>query len=253
MKKLSISTVLIFTLLLGAAVQAADSVLIVVTSHSQMGDTDKPTGFWLAELTHPYYVIEDAGYDAVVASIKGGVAPIDPRSMDTTDQINQRFLTDPELMAAVLNSRKLSDLNPNDFAAILFSGGHGTMWDFPGDSAVNNLSATIYENGGVVGAVCHGPSALAEVKLSDGSYLIDGKQFAAFTNEEEANVQLDSVVPFLLQDKLIERGGIQVTAEPWQTNAVIDQRLVTGQNPQSAHRVGELIVEALNARKKGKQ
>ena len=228
--------------------QAADSVLIVVTSHSQMGDTDKATGFWLAELTHPYYVIADAGYDVVVASIEGGVAPIDPRSMDTTDQVNQRFLQDAELMAMVLNSRKLSELTPDSFAAVLFSGGHGTMWDFPGDSAVNEVSRVVYEKGGVVGAVCHGPAALSDVRLSDGEYLIAGKRFAAFTNEEETQVQLDDVVPFMLQDRLVERGGIHVSAPAWQSNALIDERLVTGQNPQSAHKVGELIVEALESR-----
>jgi len=235
--------------MLSANLRAAERVLIVVTSHSQMGETDKPTGFWLAELTHPYYVIKDAGYDVDIASIKGGVAPIDPRSMDTTDQVNQRFLQDADLMARVLNSRKLADLEPADYAAVLFSGGHGTMWDFPGDTAVNNISASIYDDGGVVGAVCHGPAALSEVKLSDGSYLIEGKRFAAFTNEEENKVGLSETVPFMLQDRLTERGGIQVPADPWQTNAVIDGRLVTGQNPQSAHKVGELSVEALKARK----
>ncbi|MBD3297921.1 MAG: type 1 glutamine amidotransferase domain-containing protein [candidate division Zixibacteria bacterium] len=246
MKRLIVLLTFILALAAGT-VHAADSVLIVVTSHSQMGDTDKRTGFWLAEMTHPYYVIKDAGYDVVVASIDGGVAPIDPRSMDTADPVNQRFLRDADLMAAVLNSRKLADIDPNHFAAVLFSGGHGTMWDFPGDSAVNRFTSTVYEDGGVVGAVCHGPAALAEVKLSDGSYLIDGKRFAAFTNEEERKVELDTVVPFMLQDRLTERGGIHVPADAWQTNAVIDQRVVTGQNPQSAHKVGELIVKALKS------
>ncbi len=240
---------LVVLTLLGTGALAADSVLIVVTSHSRMGDTDKPTGFWLAELTHPYYVIKDAGYDVAVASIEGGVAPIDPRSMDTTDQVNKRFLQDAELMAKVLNSQKLSDMDPAGFAAILFSGGHGTMWDFPGDSAVNSVSAAIYENGGVVGAVCHGPAAFADIRLSGGEPLIKGKRFAAFTNEEETQVKLDDVVPFMLQDTLIKLGGIHVPADPWQPNAVIDKRVVTGQNPQSAHRVGQLIVETLKSTK----
>lgn len=246
MKRLIVLFTLILALAAGTA-HAADSVLIVVTSHAQMGNTDKRTGFWLAEMTHPYYVIKDAGYNVAIASIDGGVAPIDPRSMDTSDPVNQRFLRDADLMAAVLNSRKLADIDPSSFAAVLFSGGHGTMWDFPGDSSVNRFASTVYEDGGVVGAVCHGPAALADVKLSDGSYLIDGKRFAAFTNEEERKVELDTVVPFMLQDRLTERGGIHVPAEAWQTNAVIDQRVVTGQNPQSAHKVGELIVEALKS------
>lgn len=247
MKRLILLFILVLALAATKTAHAAGSVLIVVTSHSQMGDTDKRTGFWLSEMTHPYYVIKDAGYDVEIASIDGGVAPIDPRSMDTTDEVNQRFLRDADLMAAVLNSHKLADINPNDFAAVLFSGGHGTMWDFPGDSAVNRFASTVYEDGGVVGAVCHGPAALADVKLSDGSYLIDGKRFAAFTNDEEKKVGLDTVVPFMLQDRLTDRGGIHVPGEAWQANAVIDQRLVTGQNPQSAHKVGELIVEALKS------
>lgn len=248
MKRILLLLLLVATLL-PAVGMAADRVLMVVTSHGQMGDTGERTGFWLAELTHPYYVIKDAGYDVDVASIEGGPAPIDPRSMDTSDVVNRRFLSDAALMAAVLTSRKLSGVNADDYAAVIFAGGHGTMWDFAGDSSVNTLSASIYEKGGVVGAVCHGPAALTEVRLSDGSYLIDGKRFAAFTNEEEKQVKLDTVVPFLLQDRLIQRGGVQVSAPAWQANAVIDTRVVTGQNPQSAHRVGELVVEALRGMK----
>ncbi|KAA3636409.1 MAG: type 1 glutamine amidotransferase domain-containing protein, partial [Calditrichaeota bacterium] len=213
LKTIMLAVLLFFTLNINLL--AAESVLIVVTSHAQMGNTEKPTGFWLAELTHPYYVIKDAGYDVVVASIKGGPAPIDPRSMDTTDLINQRFLKDTQLMASILNSQKLSNINPSEFSAVLFSGGHGTMWDFPGDSSVNITSRYIYEKGGVIGAVCHGPAALTEVTLTDGSYLIDGKKFAAFTNEEETIAKLEDVVPFLLQDRLTERGGIFVSGEPW--------------------------------------
>ncbi len=248
MKRLVILAILLTVLSLGVVANAAEKVLIVVTSHSLMGNTGKPTGFWLSELTHPYYVLKDAGFGVEVASIKGGVAPIDPRSLDTTDQINRRFLKDAELMSGVLNSKKLSDINPADFSAIIFSGGHGTMWDFPGNVDINNISKSIYENGGVVGAVCHGPAALSEIKLSSGEYLIKDKQFAAFTNEEEILVKLDSVVPFMLQDRLVERGGIFVPADPWQPNAVSDNRVVTGQNPQSAHRVGELVIEALKNR-----
>ncbi|KAA3632607.1 MAG: type 1 glutamine amidotransferase domain-containing protein, partial [Calditrichaeota bacterium] len=117
----------------------------------------------------------------------------------------------------------------------------------PGDSSVNITSRYIYEKGGVIGAVCHGPAALTEVTLTGGSYLIDGKKFAAFTNEEETIAKLEDVVPFLLQDRLTERGGIFVSGEPWKENAVSDNRVITGQNPQSAHKVGQLIVEALRS------
>lgn len=239
------SLLVVLLLSLSTSVWAADKVLFVLTSHNKMGELDKKTGFWLSELTHPYYVITDAGYEVEIASIEGGMAPIDPASLDTSDKANQRFLQDAKLMAMVINSKALQSVKANDYRAVVYAGGHGTMWDFSNNPLVNTLTADIYQNNGLIAAICHGPSALTDVKLTTGEYLVSGKQVAAFTNEEEAQVELTEVVPFLLQDKLIERGAKHVYAKPWQSNAVIDQRLITGQNPQSAHRVGELLVEAL--------
>lgn len=237
--------ILLVTSLTTSLSYAGDKILIVLTSHAQMGNTDKKTGFWLAELTHPYYVIKDAGYEIDIVSITGGKAPIDPRSLDETDPDNKRFLNDAGLLAKVNSSKKLADALPENYQAILFSGGHGTMWDFPNNPDINRITAAIYQNNGVVAAVCHGPAALTDVKLNNGEYLISGKKFAAFTNEEEDEAKLTDVVPFLLQDKLIERGGKHVYASPWKNNVVADQRIITGQNPQSAHSVGKLIVEEL--------
>lgn len=239
--------VLLFSLIMLSPTWAADKVLMVLTSHSKMGELDKKTGFWLSELTHPYYVLIDAGYAVDIASIDGGMAPIDPASMDLSDKENKRFLEDATLMSGVINSIKLSEINPDDYRAVIYSGGHGTMWDFPNNPAVNQVTAAIYESGGIAAAICHGPAAFTDVKLSNGAYLVDGKRVAVFTNEEEAAVELTEAVPFLLQDKLIERGAKHVYAKPWQANAVSDQRVITGQNPQSAHKVGELVVDALRA------
>jgi len=222
-----------------------NKVLVVLTSHIEMGDTGKKTGFWLGELTHPYYVLADAGVAIDVVSIDGGMAPIDPSSVDLNDKVNQRFFKDAELMSQVINSRKLSDVNSADYQAIIFTGGHGTMWDFPNSDSVNKVSAAIYENNGIVAAVCHGPAALMNIKLSNGTYLIDNKKFAGFTNEEEAMIKLTKVVPFSLEDELISRGGKHVYAKAWTENAIADQRLITGQNPQSAHKVGQLILAEL--------
>ncbi|GAA5213459.1 type 1 glutamine amidotransferase domain-containing protein [Corallincola platygyrae] len=224
---------------------AADKVLMVVTSHSEMGDTGEKTGFWLAELTHPYYALADAGFKVDIVSIKGGKAPVDPRSLDEKDAENARFLADPKLKSAIENTPTLASVNPADYSAVVYAGGHGTMWDFPNNPDVNRVSASIYEKGGVVAAVCHGPAALLDIKLSDGSYLIAGKQVTGFSNLEEEQIKLTEVMPFLLQDQMIERGASFSKAAPWQSKVVVDQRVVTGQNPQSAKLLGEKVAELL--------
>jgi putative intracellular protease/amidase len=182
-------------------------ILLVLTSHSQLGDTGKSTGFWLPELTHPYYEFKKAGYLIDVASIQGGVAPVDSKSLEEPDDGNQRFLQDAELMAKVFTTLPLSEIDPTEYQAVVFAGGSGPMWDFPNNKHVNRVAATIYENNGIVSAICHGPAALVDIKLSNGKYLVAGKKLAAFTNEEEEELKLTHVIPFLLQDKLIERGA----------------------------------------------
>lgn len=224
---------------------SSEKILMVLTSHNTLGDTGKKTGFWLSELTHPYYALSDAGYDIDLASIQGASAPIDPKSLDHSDKDNQRFFKDAKLMSQVLDTVKLSSLKASDYKAIVYAGGHGTMWDLPVSPAVNKITANIYEQGGVVAAVCHGPAALLNVTLSNGEQLIKGKRFAAFTNKEEKIASLDKFVPFLLQSRLIELGGKHVYAQPWTENVIIDQRLITGQNPQSAHKLGMSIVQEL--------
>jgi len=225
---------------------AGDKVLFVLTSNSQLGDTGKRTGFYLSELTHPYYIIKDAGYEIDIVSIKGGMAPIDPNSIDEGDKDNQRFLKDADLMRQVITTKIISEVKYQDYQAIVFSGGHGTMWDLPNNKHVKTLIKNIYENNGVVASVCHGPSALVGVKLSNGKYIVDGKKIAVFTDMEERIAGLTDTVPFLLQSTLIEQGGIDKSGFiPWTEHAVADQRLVTGQNPQSAHKLGHLIVEEL--------
>lgn len=219
--------------------------LIVLTSHSQMGDTDEKTGFWLSELTHPYYAIVDRGIDVDIVSIQGGETPVDPRSWDEDDKLNVRFMATPELTILLKNSPSLDDIDPSHYQAIVFAGGHGTMWDFPDDPDVQDKAATIYEQGGIVAAICHGPAALLNLKLSDDSLLISDKRVAAFSNAEEDAVQLTDIVPFLLQDELIINGAHYIEQPAWTANVVIDGRLVTGQNPQSAAGVGEAVCELL--------
>ena len=240
---------LILALCLGLAlsvpVAAAEQkpVLVVLTSHAQMGDTGKPTGFFLGELTHPLEVFEKAGVPVVLASIQGGEPPVD--GLDLKDEINARYWNDPEFRAKLAATKKLSDLDPGDYSAVFFSGGHGTMWDFPEDTAVQKFARALYEAGSPVGAVCHGPAALVNVKLSDGTYLVAGREVSAFTNSEEEKVGLTKVVPFLLASKLEERGAKHLPAPDFQKQVVSSGRLVTGQNPASAAGVAEKMVEML--------
>lgn len=222
-----------------------EKILIVLTSHTELGNTGKKTGFWLPELTHPYYEFINAGYTVDIASIEGGMAPLDSKAFEEEDEFHQVFLKDAELMAKVMRSIPLATVNPDDYQVVLFSGGSGPMWDFPNNPDVNRISTSIYENQGIVSAVCHGNAALINVALSDGSLLIANKRIAAFTNEEESDLGTTEIVPFLLQDKLIEQGAIHVRGKAWQENVIVEGRLITGQNPASAKKVAQSIIKKL--------
>jgi putative intracellular protease/amidase len=218
-------------------------VLIVLTSHAVLGDTGKETGFYLPEVTHPYEAFAQAGFSVDFVSPKGGKAPM--VGVDLTDPLNKAFLEDPAKVAQVERTLSPAQIDPSQYAAIFYAGGHGTMWDFPEDKALAQIAAAIYEQGGVVGAVCHGPAGLVNIQLSTGDYLVAGKQVSAFTNQEEAAVGLAEVVPFLLADKLTERGATHTRADNFQAHVVVSERLVTGQNPTSAAGVGQAMVDLL--------
>jgi putative intracellular protease/amidase len=218
-------------------------VLFVLTSHAIKGSTGEPTGYYLAEVTHPLAVLEEAGITAEFASIQGGEPPVD--GLDLEDSSNARYWNDPDFRQAISNTPPLRDVDPAKYSAIFFAGGHGTMWDFPNSPDVQQVTRAIYEDDGAVAAVCHGPSALVNVKLSDGRYLVEGKQVSSFTDSEERAVQLEGVVPFLLASELTARGAQHQPAPDWQRKVVVDGRLVTGQNPQSATAVGEALRDLL--------
>ena len=218
-------------------------ILCVVTSHPIKGDTGQPTGFALVELTHPLAVFEEAGIPVEIASIRGGHPPID--FFDLSDPVNDRFWHDADFREALAHSLILGELDPSRYSAVFFAGGHGTMWDFADSPAVQRVIRAVYEAGGVVSAVCHGPAALVNATLSDGTYLVSGKKVAAFTDEEEEAVQSTHVVPYLLASTLKERGALHQAAANWAEKVVVDGRLVTGQNPASAHAVGVAVVAQL--------
>jgi putative intracellular protease/amidase len=222
---------------------ATQRVLFVLTSHDTLGSTGKETGFYLPEVTHPYEAFEQAGIEVEFVSPKGGKAPM--IGIDLQDPLNKAFLEDSAKLAKVENTLTPAEIEPSRYDAIFFAGGHGTMWDFPDNERLARIAATIYEQGGIVGAVCHGPAGLVNIKLTDGSHLIAGKTVAGFTNEEEAAVGLSDVVPFLLVSKLSDRGAIHTKADNFQAHVVVSDRLVTGQNPASAKGVGVEMVKLM--------
>ncbi|AJR06092.1 type 1 glutamine amidotransferase domain-containing protein [Photobacterium gaetbulicola] len=219
--------------------------LIVLTSHAALGNTGAKTGFWLSELTHPYYALVDKGIDVDIVSIAGGETPVDPKSWDEADPLNARFLADPTLVDHLKNSHSLNNIMPSDYQAIVFAGGHGTMWDFPEDEHVKRVAIAIYQQNGILAAICHGPAALVNMTYANGAHLIANMKVTGFTNEEEEAIGLTGVVPFSLEDKLKQANANFISAEAWANNVVIDGRLVTGQNPQSATGVGEAVAELL--------
>lgn len=220
-------------------------VLFVLTSHGTKGSTGEATGYYLGEVTHPLAELMRGGFAVEFASIKGGEPPVD--GLDLGDPINARFWNDSSFRRLVANTRPLAAVDPSKYSGVFFAGGHGAMWDFPFDDAVRTVTRAIYESGGVVGAVCHGPAALVNVTLSDGIPLVAGKMVAAFTDSEEHAVKLEKVVPFLLASALVKRGAHHQPAPDWTANVIVDGRLVTGQNPQSASGVGAAMRELLKA------
>ena len=218
-------------------------VLFVVTSHDKKGSTGQPTGYYLGEVSHPWAVLTKAGYTVDFVSPKGGTPPVD--GMNLNDPDNRAFVENADAQSKISHSLKPTEVNPAGYQAVFFAGGHGTMWDFADNLALADITATVYENGGAVAAVCHGPAGLVNVRLRNGQYLVAGKHVNAFTNEEETAVKLETVVPFLLESKLIERGAIFEKAGLWQEKVVVDGRLVTGQNPASARKVGEELLRVL--------
>lgn len=219
-------------------------ILFVVTSHDKKGSTGEDTGYYLGEVSHPWEVLHKAGYEIDFVSPKGGTPPVD--GFDLKDPVNKEFWENTEYKNKIDHSLQPSQVDPGNYSAIFYAGGHGAMWDFADNTELADIASKVYENGGIVAAVCHGPAGLVNIKLNNGKYLVDGKKINAFTNEEEAEVKLTNVVPFLLEDKLKERGAKFEKSGLWQNHVVSDQRVITGQNPQSAKSVGEAILKELN-------
>lgn len=222
-------------------------ILIVVTSHAQLGETGKPTGFWLEELAVPYLAFTQAGAQVDIASPRGGQAPADPRSTATPGPSERAFLDDARAANKLANTIPLAEVRDN-YDAIFLAGGHGVMWDLAGSDELAALLSRTYAAGGVVAAVCHGPAGLVKATKPDGSPLVAGLRVAGFSNEEEDAVGLSKEVPFLVESTLIALGGRYSRGPLWKPYAVRDGRLVTGQNPASSQQTAEETLAALRER-----
>lgn len=223
-------------------------ILFVLTSHDQLGDTGKKTGFWVEEFANPYYTLLDQGAEITLATPKGGAAPIDPSSdtPDASTKDTERFNNDPLAQEKIKNTKVLADMKADDFDAVFYPGGHGPLWDLATDARSQSLIEKFNEQGKPIAFVCHAPAALKEVKGTDGGFLVKGKKVTGFTNTEEAAVQLTDVVPFLVENALKENGGVFSRADDWAAYAVQDGNLITGQNPASSELVAEKLLASLN-------
>lgn len=230
---------------------AVGKVLIAVTSHADLGSTGRKAGLNLMEVSYIYQALEEAGYVIDFVSPQGTVAHL--YGHDLNDPVNVWFTQNKEAWTKLHNTLTPDQVVPEAYAAIYFAGGHGTMWDFPANTSLSSIAASIYERQGIVAGICHGSVGLLNVRLSDGKYLVNGKKVTGFTNEEEKEIKLDKVVPMLLQTELEKRGARFVVAKNWTSNVQSDQRLITGQNAQSVEALAKALVQALTTEKLANQ
>ena len=222
-------------------------ILMVLTSHDQLGNTGKKTGFWLEEFAAPYFAFKDAGVQLTLASPKGGQPPLDPKSdePDAQTEATERFRKDSAAQSALASTVVLSSVKADDYDAIFYPGGHGPLWDLAEDKHSIALIEAFYKAGKPVAAVCHAPGVLRHAKGADGQPLVKGKKVTGFTNSEEEAVQLTHVVPFLVEDELKAKGGIYSKGPDWASYVQTDGLLLTGQNPASSQAAAEALLAKL--------
>jgi putative intracellular protease/amidase len=222
-------------------------ILMVLTSHDTLGDTGLKTGFWLEEFASPYYIFTDRNFEVTLASPKGGQPPLDPKSdePDFQTEATARFRNDKKALQQLADTLQLDSINSADYDAIFYPGGHGPLWDLAEDKHSISLIEDFYQHGKPLGFVCHAPAVLRHTKTIEGEPLVAGKKVTAFSNTEEAAVQLTDVVPFLVEDMLKENKGIYSKGEDWASHVEIDTTIVTGQNPASSEEAALQLVTLL--------
>lgn len=223
------------------------NILMVLTSHDQLGDTGKKTGFWLEEFAAPYYVFRDAGATVTLASPAGGQPPLDPKSDEEESQTaaTRRFKADPQAQAALASTERLDKMAVASFDAVFYPGGHGPLWDLAEDPASIGLIEATHASGKPLALVCHAPGVLRHAKGAAGKHLVSGKKVTGFTNSEEAAVGLTDVVPFLVEDMLKNNGGIYSKGADWASYVLTDGNLITGQNPASSEEAAHAVLKQL--------
>lgn len=252
MKNIKIAIISLVTAFTAILTQAQSNkklrVLFVLTSHSELGSTGKKTGFWIEEFATPYYFFTDRNVEVIVATPLGGQAPIDPKSNEAGFQTEstKRYFADSKAQKIVSNTVKLARVNHKQYDAIFYPGGHGPMWDLTNNKNSIEMIQSFYNQNKPIAFVCHGSAALVNVKNLQGEYLIKGKNVTSFCNTEEDAVQLTTVVPFSLENKLKERGAIYQKAADWSSFTIADGLLLTGQNPQSSKEVAQKLFEMIN-------
>ena len=222
-------------------------VLIVLTSHSELGNTGEKTGFWIEEFAAPYYVLADAGAEITIASPKGGQPPVDPKSEspDAQTPATKKFYGDNTAIDKVAHTLKLSEINQAGYDAVFYPGGHGPLWDLATDAISVSLIEDFYKNNKPIAFVCHAPAALVNVKAPNGEPLVKGKEVTGFSNTEEEAVKLTKVVPFLLEDELKKLGSLYSKGDNWSSHVKKDGLLITGQNPASSEAAAKALLEIL--------
>lgn len=228
-------------------------ILMVLTSHDQLGNTGKKTGFWLEEFASPYYAFVDANAQVTLASPKGGQPPLDPKSDETDAQTNatRRFRADSTAQAALADTLPLGEIDPYDFDAVFYPGGHGPLWDLAEDKDSKTLIEAFYASNKPIAAVCHAPGVLKNVNAPDGHPVVKDKKVTGFTNSEEQAVGLADVVPFLVEDMLRAKGAQYSKAADWASYVVEDGHLITGQNPASSEAVAQALLKRLEQEQAG--
>ena len=226
-------------------------ILFVLTSHSELGNTGKKTGFWIEEFAAPYYLLSDAGIDITIASPKGGQPPIDPKSeaADASTPATERYNKDIAVKEKLSHTHRLSDVKQTDYDAVFYPGGHGPLWDLSTNATSISLIEDFYSNGKPIAFVCHAPAALVNVKAKNGDPLVKGKNVTGFTNSEEDAVHLSTVVPFMLESELKKLGAHYSKGADWGSYVQQDGQLITGQNPGSSEAAAKLLLETLTLKK----
>jgi putative intracellular protease/amidase len=221
-------------------------ILMVLTNHDTLSDSGKLTGYWLSEVSHFYDVVTRAGYEVDFVTPRGGKSPLDPISVKLNDQVNREFMENPQLIARLDNTLSPDDVQWEEYAAIYYVGGHGPIWDVATDEKIADIAGRIFENNGIISAVCHGSAGLLNIKDPNGEPLLKGKKITGFSNLEERLVRKSKWVPYLLESELKQRGAEYTKGLPGLTHVEVNGRVVTGQNPRSAKAVAEEVVRLLD-------